>query len=59
VPADADDLNANGNKTERIPVDVAGLSRFTNRAATPDTGVADPPLYPAVVDLGAYEASAQ
>ncbi len=57
VPADADDLNSNGNRLERVPFDLDGQPRFVNRADTQDTGVADAPLYPSVVDLGAYELS--
>jgi len=34
---------------------LAGHARFTNDPLTTDTGVADPPDYPAVVDMGAYE----
>lgn len=55
VPADADDLNSNGNRTERIPFDLDGKPRFVDRADAPNTGVADAPLYPSIVDLGAYE----
>jgi len=55
VPADVDDLNSNGNQLERMPFDLDGQPRFVNRADAPDTGVADAPLYPSVVDLGAYE----
>jgi predicted outer membrane repeat protein len=59
VPTDVDDLNANSNKTERIPLDLASQGRFADRTAVTDTGVADPPTYKAVVDLGAYELPAQ
>ncbi|MBN1506973.1 MAG: right-handed parallel beta-helix repeat-containing protein [Sedimentisphaerales bacterium] len=58
VPMDDDDLNANGNRAERVPYDLDGQPRFVDHADTPDTGVADAPLYPAVVDIGAYELSA-
>jgi hypothetical protein len=44
-----------GDTTERIPPDLAGHARFTNDPITPDTGVPDPPDYPTVVDMGAYE----
>jgi len=55
VPPDIDDLNANANRLERIPFDLDAQRRFVDRADTPNTGVADPPLYPAIVDIGAYE----
>lgn len=55
VPADLDDLNANGNRLERIPFDLEGRPRFVDDPATPNTGRADPPLYPGIVDLGACE----
>jgi hypothetical protein len=51
VPLDIDDLNADGNRLERIPVDLDAQRRFVDRADTPNTGVADPPLYPAIIDL--------
>jgi len=55
LPADTTDLDGDGNTTERIPLDLAGHARFTDDPLTPDTGIADPPDYPAVVDMGAYE----
>jgi hypothetical protein len=58
VPADADDLNSNGNRVERVPFDLDGQPRFVDRPDAPNTGVADAPAYPAIVDLGAYEVSA-
>ncbi len=59
VPLDIDDIDGNGNRTERLPLDVAGKPRFADRSGVPNTGTADPPAYPAVVDLGAYEMPAQ
>jgi hypothetical protein len=58
VPADTDDLNGNGDRLERLPLDLGGQPRFVNRADAPDTGVADTPLYPGIADIGAYELSA-
>jgi hypothetical protein len=55
VPPDVDDLNANGNRLERLPFDLDGRPRFADRPDVPNTGVPDGPLYPQVVDLGAYE----
>jgi predicted outer membrane repeat protein len=55
VPTDVDDLNSNGNRLERVPFDLDGKPRFVDRPDVPDTGVADAPLYPWIVDLGAYE----
>ena len=55
VPPDIDDLDADGDRQERIPFDLDGHTRFVDDPATANTGVADVPLYPAIVDLGAYE----
>ncbi|MBN2183390.1 MAG: hypothetical protein JW715_15880 [Sedimentisphaerales bacterium] len=55
VPADADDLDGDDNRPERIPIDLGGLSRFVDDAGAANTGVADSPDYPAIVDMGAYE----
>jgi hypothetical protein len=55
VPADLTDLDADGDTAERMPFDLFRKPRFVDDPATLDTGVADPPDYPAVVDLGAYE----
>jgi hypothetical protein len=54
VPTDIDDLNADDNRLERIPLDAAGRSRFVDRPDVGDTGVPDA-AYPGIVDLGAYE----
>lgn len=55
VSADWADIDGDGDTTERIPLDLAGQPRFADDPATADTGVAAPPLYMAIVDLGAYE----
>jgi len=55
VPTDVDDLNSDGNRLERVPFDLGGQPRFVDRLDAPDTGAADAPLYPWIVDLGAYE----
>ncbi len=49
------DLDNDLDTTERLPFDAAGNWRFLDDPATIDTGVADPPLYVDVVDMGAYE----
>jgi len=55
VPSDAADLDEDGNTVERTPLDLDGKERFVDDPPTEDTGVADPPDYPKVVDMGAYE----
>ena len=55
VPADTADLDDDGNTAERTPLDLGGAPRFLDDPATDDTGVSDPPGYPEVVDMGAYE----
>ncbi len=55
VPADTADLDNDANTTERTPFDLDGKVRFFDDLATADTGVADLPDYPQVVDMGAYE----
>ena len=51
VPADALDLDGDGNTTEPWPFDLDGLARFVDQAGVPDTGNGGPP----VVDIGCYE----
>jgi parallel beta-helix repeat protein len=51
VPADAVDLDADGNTTEPLPLDVAGTQRFADDPHTPDTGAGTAPI----VDIGACE----
>jgi predicted outer membrane repeat protein len=55
VPPDLDDLDSDGDRLERLPLDLDGRPRFLDDPATANTGTADAPLYPALVDLGAYE----
>jgi hypothetical protein len=55
VPPDAADLDGDGDTVERTPFDLGFQPRFVDDADTEDTGVADPPDYPEVVDMGAYE----
>jgi hypothetical protein len=55
VPEDAADLDGDYDTSERLPLDLAGGPRFFDDPATDDTGVPDPPDYPEVVDMGAYE----
>ncbi|NOT00294.1 MAG: hypothetical protein HOP29_06665 [Phycisphaerales bacterium] len=57
APADSADLDNDADTTERVPLDLDGSSRFADMTSVTDTGVADPPDYPAVVDMGAYERS--
>jgi len=59
VPADTHDLNDDGNTTERTPLDLDYGPRFIDDPTTPDTGRPDPPDYPNVVDMGAYEFAPQ
>ena len=55
VPADTNDADGDGDVTERLPFDLDGMLRFADLQAVTDTGVADPPDYPYVVDMGAFE----
>lgn len=55
VPPDATDLDGDDDQSERAPLDLDYLPRFVNDPSTGDTGIADPPDYPNVVDMGAYE----
>jgi len=55
VVADVADLDGDGDTNERIPLDLNGDPRFVDDPDTADTGIADPPAYPTVVDMGAYE----
>ena len=58
VPADAADLDGDGDVAERVGLDLALNPRFVDQSQVPDTGVPDPPVYPAVADMGAYESAA-
>jgi hypothetical protein len=51
VPADAADLDDDGDAAEATPVDRDDQARFLDDWATDDSGAGDPPL----VDMGAYE----
>jgi len=55
VPTDDADIDGDLDTTERVPLDLDANLRFYDDTATGDTGIADPPDYPAVVDMGAYE----
>jgi len=54
VPPDVADLDDDSDTAERTPLDLDLNDRFVDDAAG-DTGVPDPPNYPEVVDMGAYE----
>lgn len=56
VPADTPDLDGDGNLTEPLPFDLAGLPRFVDDSVTPDCPWAPGTCGTApIVDLGAYE----
>ncbi len=55
VPPDWSDLDHDGDPDERTPFDLDRRLRFADDPTTIDTGLADPPAYPYVVDMGAYE----
>jgi len=55
VPSDTADLDGDGDTTERTPLDLDGNPRFVDDPLTDDTGVADPPDYLEIVDMGAFE----
>ncbi len=57
VPADAADVDEDGDTAERLPLDLAKHDRFLDVASVLDTGLSDPPDYPEVVDLGCYEST--
>ena len=59
VTVDAGDVDEDGDRSERTPMDLAGRERFTDDPAVADSGSADPPEYPVVVDMGAYEGVGQ
>ena len=54
VPQDSADLDMDGNTTEPIPFDLAGLNRFQDSPLVPDTGISGNTSTP-VIDMGAYE----
>ncbi len=51
VPADALDLDGDGDVDEPIPFDLDGNPRFVDDPETDDTGIGTPPI----VDMGAFE----
>ena len=55
VPSDTADVDADGNRSERLPEDRRGQPRFQDDSGVADTGVPDPPIYPQIVDMGAHE----
>ncbi|HOW72592.1 MAG TPA: right-handed parallel beta-helix repeat-containing protein [Phycisphaerae bacterium] len=55
VPPDTEDIDADGDTAEPIPVDLGGWPRFFEDPNTPDTGTCDNPCSRPIVDLGAYE----
>lgn len=56
VPADAADLDGDGDTTEPIPFDLDALPRFVDDPAAPDCPyVPDTCGTPPIVDMGAYE----
>ncbi|UCC29676.1 MAG: hypothetical protein JSU86_15910 [Phycisphaerales bacterium] len=55
VHKDELDLNGDDDTEERTPLDLLLEPRFVDDPFTTDTGVNDPPEYPYVVDMGAYE----
>jgi predicted outer membrane repeat protein len=55
VPADISDLDNDSDLLERIPLDFNDKARFVNVPDVIDTGLADLPMYPDVIDMGALE----
>ncbi len=53
VPPDATDMDVDGDTAEPVPFDRAGAARFTDDAATTDTGTGGGG--PGIVDMGAFE----
>ncbi|UCD74194.1 MAG: right-handed parallel beta-helix repeat-containing protein, partial [Phycisphaerales bacterium] len=51
LPADHHDIDGDGLKCERVPIDLDGEPRFTDDPATDDTGCG----LPVIVDMGVYE----
>jgi len=50
VPLDVYDIDADGNTTESLPLDLDGLARFVDDPLVANTGIGNPP-----VDRGPYE----
>ncbi len=55
APADAADLDADGDLLEPVPLDLGGGPRFDDETAVEDRGRGTPPI----VDMGAYEGGLQ
>jgi hypothetical protein len=55
VPLDSANLDGDGDRFERMPIDFDGRPRFVQVPFVPDTGLADPPAYRYVCDMGAFE----
>jgi parallel beta-helix repeat protein len=55
VPPDTADLDGDSDTSERTPLDLDFDPRLVDDPDTDDSGVADPPDYPDVVEMGAYE----
>ncbi|MGB2984774.1 MAG: right-handed parallel beta-helix repeat-containing protein, partial [Phycisphaerae bacterium] len=58
VASDERDLDNDGNHSEYVPFDLEGGFRIADSRDVEDTGVPDLPVYPEVVDMGAYEMAA-
>ncbi len=55
VPADDQDVDGDGNTTEKLPLDLAGNPRFANAESSLVSGALEIDIT-GIVDLGAYEA---
>lgn len=55
IPRDIFDIDGDGDTTERFPFDFDGNRRFLDYLPAANTGTADPPDYPVIADIGAYE----
>lgn len=55
IATDTADLDNDGNTTERTPLDLGNDARFVDDPDSTDVGLADPPDYPNIADMGAYE----
>jgi len=51
VLVDFADLDGDGDRSERLPIDLDGRSRFFDDPNSPNTGIGNPPI----VDMGAFE----
>ena len=55
VTCDWFDLDNDGDTSERSPFDLDGNPRFVEVPYAENVGIADPPVYRYIVDMGAYE----